>query len=241
MPRYSSEVLCANSQAQAGTRSPKTVSKVLQYSCYMRTPALPKGDQKLVQIVDAALADATRRSGSWLVCRPGCVQCCMGVFSISQLDAARLQHGLEQLQKQDPERAKALRSRARVSVGRLSATFPGDATTGVLAEDADAEARFEAFANDEPCPVLDPTSGTCDLYEWRPITCRSFGPPIKSQDGLGVCELCFHGATDEEIAACEMEVDPDDLESKLLEQMEQNHSNPRSRTIVAFAVADASK
>jgi Fe-S-cluster containining protein len=202
---------------------------------------LPKGDQKLVQIVDAALADATRRSGSWLVCRPGCVQCCMGVFSISQLDAARLQHGLEQLQKQDPERAKALRSRARVSVGRLSATFPGDATTGVLAEDADAEARFEAFANDEPCPVLDPTSGTCDLYEWRPITCRSFGPPIKSQDGLGVCELCFHGATDEEIAACEMEVDPDDLESKLLEQMEQNHSNPRSRTIVAFAVADASK
>jgi Fe-S-cluster containining protein len=207
----------------------------------MHTPALPKGDQKLVQIVDAALADATRRSGSWLVCRPGCTQCCMGVFSISQLDAARLQHGLERLQKQDPERAKALRSRARVSVGRLSAAFPGDATTGRLAEDGDAEARFEAFANDAPCPVLDPTTGTCDLYECRPITCRAFGPPVRSEEGLGVCELCFHGATDEQIAACEMKVDPDDLESKLLEQMEQNQGNVHPRTIVAFAVAGASK
>jgi hypothetical protein len=32
---------------------------------------LPARDKKLIQIVDAALADATRRSGSWLECRPG--------------------------------------------------------------------------------------------------------------------------------------------------------------------------
>jgi len=32
----------------------------------MHKPYLPKGDQKLVQILDAALADATRRSGEWL-------------------------------------------------------------------------------------------------------------------------------------------------------------------------------
>ena len=28
-------------------------------------------DQKLIQIVDSALAEATRRSGKWLACRPG--------------------------------------------------------------------------------------------------------------------------------------------------------------------------
>jgi len=203
----------------------------------MRTPALPKGDQKLVQIVDAALADATRRSGSWLVCRPGCTQCCVGVFSISQLDAARLHHGLARLQTEDRERAEAVRTRARAAIRRLSANFPGDTGTGILADDAEAESRFEDFANDEPCPVLDPATGTCDLYEWRPITCRAFGPPVRSEEGLGVCELCFHGATDEQIAACEMEVDPDDLESKLLQKMQAKGGSP-GRTIVAFAVAD---
>lgn len=203
----------------------------------MRMSTLPAGDRVLVQIVDAALADATRRSGPWLVCRPGCAQCCMGVFSISPLDAVRLQQGLDDLQHHDPQRAAALRKRAREAVSRLALAFPGDPKTGILADDDDAEQLFADFANDEPCPVLNPATGTCDLYSARPITCRAFGPPVRSEDGLGVCELCFHGATDEQIAACEMEVDPDEIESKLLKEM-QNAGGPSGRTIVAFAVAD---
>jgi len=198
---------------------------------------LPPGDQKLVQILDAALADATLRSGSWLVCRPGCTQCCIGVFAITQLDAARLQHGLVELEEHDPQRAASVRARAQDAVVRLSPEFPGDRTTGILSEDEAAEHRFEDFANDEPCPALDPATGTCDLYASRPLTCRAFGPPVRSEVGLGVCELCFHGASDEEIAACEMEVDPDDLESKLLEEME-SQGNSLARTIVAFALAE---
>jgi Fe-S-cluster containining protein len=203
----------------------------------MRTLSLPAGDQALVQIVDAALADATLRSGSWLACRPGCAQCCVGVFSISQLDAARLQHGLDELGRHDPRRAAAIRKRARAASNRLSAAFPGDPRTGILAEDEDAEARFADFANDEPCPVLDPVTGTCELYKSRPITCRAFGPPVRSENGLGICELCFHGASDEQIAACEMEVDPDDLESVLLTELEEGGS-PSGRTVIAFALAD---
>jgi Fe-S-cluster containining protein len=210
---------------------------VTQYPYSMRAIRLPPGDQKLVQIMDAALADAGRRSGSWLVCRPGCTQCCMGVFAITQLDAARLQHGLVELEEHDPQRAASVRDRARDAVVRLSPEFPGDRTTGILSDDETAEHRFEDFANDEPCPVLDPAKGTCDLYASRPLTCRAFGPPVRSDDGLGVCELCFHGASDEQIVACEMEVDPDDLESKLLEEM-QSQGSPSGRTIVAFALAE---
>ena len=198
---------------------------------------LPDGDQQLIQIVDGALADSTRRSGSWLVCRPGCTQCCMGVFSISQLDAARLQHGLARLDREDPERATAVRERALACLSRISKNFPGDRKTGILAEDEDAVARFEDFANDEPCPVLDPATGTCDLYQWRPITCRAFGPPVRSEEGLGVCELCYHGASDEQIRACEMIVDPDDLESKLLKELRKSGGHS-GQTIVAFAVAE---
>src|SRR5712671_5537739 len=107
-------------------------------------------DQELVQIVDSALADASRRSGSWIVCRPGCTQCCIGVFSISQLDAARLQDGLGELSHSEPERAARIRARARESVERLSGQFPGNPKTGVLDEGEQAEQRFADFANDEP-------------------------------------------------------------------------------------------
>jgi Fe-S-cluster containining protein len=201
----------------------------------MRRPALPAGDQKLVQIVDAALADATRRSGPWLVCKPGCTQCCIGVFSISQLDAVRLRQGLDELEQRDPQGAAAVRLRARQAIVRLSPDFPGDSVTGILAEDEEAEGRFEDFANDEPCPVLDPATGMCELYASRPLTCRSFGPPVRSEGGLGVCELCYHGASDEQIADCEMSVDPDDLEAELLKELVKA-GGPSGRTIIAFAL-----
>ena len=190
----------------------------------------------MIQIVDSALADAVRRSGQWLVCRPGCTQCCIGVFSINQLDACRLRQGLAELEVLAPERAARVRERAREAVSRLAQEFPGDPATGLLDEGELAEKRFAEFANDEPCPALDPETGNCELYEARPMTCRTFGPPVRSEEGLGVCELCYHGASDEEIASCEMVPDPDDLESALLQQLERT-TGVRGETIVAFALA----
>jgi len=198
---------------------------------------LPAHDRELIQIVDAAFADAARRSGHWLVCRKGCTQCCIGAFAINQLDAARLREGLAQLEHHDPQRAARIRERARESVARIAGDFPGDPVTGLLSEDQSSEERFLDFANDEPCPVLDPETGACDLYAWRPLTCRVFGPPVRSgpEGGLGVCELCFHGASPEQIAACEMEVDPEHLEPKLLDEVERT-TGVRGKTIVAFCL-----
>lgn len=196
---------------------------------------LPPGDTQLVQIVDAALADAAKRSGEWLVCRPGCTQCCVGVFAISQLDAERLRAGLRQLQAEAPQRAKNLLQRVQSSAQRLAADFPGNVHTGILDETEEALERFEDFANDEPCPVLDPETGMCDLYEARPMTCRIFGPPVRSEDGLGVCELCYHGASEEEIAACEMHLETDELEAALTSQVEAATEQSGS-TIIAFAL-----
>ena len=198
--------------------------------------SLPSRDQKLIQIVDAALADVTRRGGAWLACRLGCTQCCIGVFTINQLDALRLRRGLADLEQLAPERAARVRQRSRESVARLSQEFPGDPVSGILHEGQAAEDQFANFANDEPCPALDPLTGACELYESRPMTCRVFGPPVRSEDGLGVCELCFQGASEEEIAACEMIPDPDDLESRLLTNLEKS-TGARGNTIIAFCLA----
>lgn len=195
-----------------------------------------RGDQKLIQIVDSALAEVTRKSGAWLVCRPACTQCCVGAFSINQLDAARLRRGLGDLEKKSPDRAAQIRRRAKESVARLSPEFPGDPVSGILDEGEEAEQQFADFANDELCPVLDPDTGYCELYESRPMTCRVFGPPVRSEEGLGVCELCFQGASPREIAACEMKPDPDDLESRLLAKLKKA-TGATGNTIIAFCLA----
>lgn len=172
-----------------------------------------KSDSDLIQIVDAAIAEAARRSGSWLICRPGCTQCCYGAFEITQLDAQRLRHGLAELESRDPDRARSIRERAKRA------------------------APLASFGDDDPCPVLDPATGTCDLYRSRPITCRCFGPPVRCGSGVvGVCELCYNGATDEQIAACLVDVDPDGLESTLIDAIEEA-TGLRGMTTVAQSLA----
>src|ERR1700674_5227456 len=145
-------------------------------------------DFALVQIVDAALAEAARKSGDWLVCRPGCYECCIGPFPISQLDALRMRQGLAELERRDAPRAQRVRQRARDYLARYGSDFPGDLATGVLEESEEAEEGFAAFADEEPCPALDPETGTCDVYAARPMTCRIFGPPVRSgPEAVGGC------------------------------------------------------
>jgi Fe-S-cluster containining protein len=201
--------------------------------CHIAAPP----DQQLIQIVDTALADAVQKSSKWLACKPGCSQCCHGVFAINQLDAIRLRKGLAQLKERDPDRAARIRKRALDTVARLSEDYPGDPVSGVLDEDDTDEAakRWDDFANAEPCPVLDPATGMCELYESRPVICRTFGPAMKTDGDLGHCELCFVGASEEEVAALEMNPDPDNLEAALVEEL-QKTTGECGETIIAFAV-----
>ena len=210
-----------------------------RYYFLVASTALPKKDSTLVQIVDKALVETAQKSGDWLVCRKGCTQCCIGVFPISQLDATRLRHGMAKLERTDGERASAIRERARDSVARLAADFPGNTETGLLDDDEEAEEAFAEFANDEPCPALSLETGECELYAYRPMTCRVFGPPIRSESegALGVCELCYHGATADEIAACELKLDTDELETSLNQKVEKT-SGIKGSTVIAFCLAE---
>jgi Fe-S-cluster containining protein len=190
----------------------------------------------LIQIVDAALADATTRSGPHLVCKPGCYQCCIGVFPIPHEDAARLREGLTLLEQTDPQKAARIRARVSESLTKLDPWFPGDIATGILNEDYEAAILFEEFANDEPCPVLDLEHGTCDLYEHRPILCRTFGPPMRTEeDNLATCELCYIHATTEEIVACELDPAIPALEAASNEAFNAAHKL-HGETLIAYAL-----
>jgi Fe-S-cluster containining protein len=200
-------------------------------------------DASLIQMLDASLADAALRAGDLLACRIGCTQCCHGAFAINTLDAARLREGMSSLRTTNPAISAAIELRARAWIAEYGPAFPGNLETGTLGASESDQARFDDFANDAACPALDPATGRCDVYQWRPMTCRVFGPPVRAVDengdeGLGHCELCFIGATPEQIAACEMTV-PHELEAELLNEITAESGSPKgspAETVVAFAL-----
>ncbi len=196
-------------------------------------------DEKLIQIVTAALASAAERSGHHLVCRPGCSQCCIGVFPIAQQDAARLRDGLTALTLTDPKRAARIRARTVEALSRLDPRFPGEIATGILGESYEDAILFEEFANNEPCPVLDLSAGTCDLYEHRPILCRTFGPPMRTDEGdLATCELCYSAASTEEIARCELDPAIPTIEAAANEAYNEA-TGKQGETLIAYALRNS--
>jgi Fe-S-cluster containining protein len=196
-----------------------------------------RGDARLLRVVDAALEDGARRAGSRLACGIGCTECCLGPFPITLLDARRLREGLAELRRREPGRAAGVLNRARSAVRSLRRGFPGDPDSGRLAEDEQAREAFFTRHEARPCPALDPQTGACELYAWRPLTCRSYGPPVRiGRESLPPCRLCFVGTKPRTLARYRVTVDPDELEDGLLRRLFRSGEPAAVETLVAFAL-----
>jgi Fe-S-cluster containining protein len=198
-------------------------------------PEAPSAEP-LLRILDLALSSSIARSGAHLACRPGCAQCCHGVFQISALDAHRLREALAATEQNLRSRIETRIEQARA---HLLPFFPGNPETGVLSDDDQAIELFEEWAHADPCPILDPATQTCDLYAARPILCRTFGPPIRNDSsdleaGLSICELCFTEATEDSIVHAETDSTFRLLQDAEEEAFEKTHRGA-GPTIIALA------
>ncbi len=190
-----------------------------------------------VAAVDEVLQGAVRCAGERVVCRLGCIECCTGPFDITALDAFRLRRGLAWVASRAPETAAAIERRARRQWRVLARYFPGDWQQGRLADDDAARlAFFERFAPYR-CPVLEPASGRCLLYEHRPLSCRSFGVPVLVGDELlPPCRRNFVGADVDELRRAAVDPDPLRQEDALLARLAALGQGDGD-TIVAAALA----
>jgi Fe-S-cluster containining protein len=194
--------------------------------------SLARADRRLLQVIEEAMSEAAARAGERLACRPGCTECCHGPFPINGLDAARLRRGLAELTARDPDRAAAVTARAQAQLRPLMEDFPGDAASGRLDDSDAADAYFERHGA-VPCPALDPATGCCDLYAHRPLSCRTFGPPVRIGDSaLPPCRLCFQGAAADEIETCRVAPDPHGVEDRMVWRFQAE-----GETLIAFALA----
>lgn len=200
--------------------------------------ALARADGILLQRVDAQMAHAYALGGAHLACRPGCSECCIGPFGINALEAWRLRRGLERLRRSDAAAAEGIEARARAVRQRLGVGFPGNPESGELVPD---DALVEAFLDrhgDVPCPVLN-EAGHCLLYEHRPITCRSYGPPVCiGGEDQPPCRLCFETVPEADLPAYRVELDAEGLEETVLEALERD-CDGNGQTLIAFALTAA--
>jgi Fe-S-cluster containining protein len=143
----------------------------------------------------------------------------------------RIRSGLSALLQTDAERGDRIRKRAAEYIAAIAGSYPGSPISGEL---YDEEALPEAM-NNAACPALDPDTGYCDLYAVRPLTCRTFGPATRiDENTYGACELCYVGASEDEIARCAVEFDTAGLEEELVSALEA--AGRSGNTIVAYAL-----
>jgi Fe-S-cluster containining protein len=178
-------------------------------------------DQRLIEIIDAGVAEAMRRGGERIACRRGCSHCCFGPFAITGLDAARLRVGL----REAPQAGRIL-ARAREAAEAFRPSI-------------EAGDEWETALANLPCPVLDLETGVCELYPWRPIACRLHGPALRVEGvDLRHCRLNYSGATEEEIEAMRVRIVPAGAEVDAVVGFEAGGGRA-NRTYIAFALLGA--
>ena len=120
-------------------------------------------------------------------CGRGCCHCCIGPFPITVLDAEELRRGLQALptvERQD------IQERARRQTAAIESAYPDLAADPILdgRPDWKIDELVARFA-DQPCPALK-ENGSCALYSFRPITCRTMGIPTETRGMIhGACEI----------------------------------------------------
>jgi Fe-S-cluster containining protein len=160
-------------------------------------------DRRLLRVIGGQLREAARRAGEQLACKRGCFGCCVGPFPITMLDAARLRRGLGRLAARRRER---IVERAGEAWRWMREGYPGDAATGLL---TDADAVFDARWRMIPCPALNLETGGCELYAYRPVACRTYGPLVRIEGrDLPACSLNYRGVSEGERERMRVEIDP---------------------------------
>jgi Fe-S-cluster containining protein len=147
----------------------------------------------LLETVDAWFNGCIEHSGRHIQCRPGCSQCCRGLFDITLLDAFLLRQGFSLLSI-DVQQAALVKAWARLTeLQQLWPDFSAPYTLNHMPDELWTETPEDDMT---PCPLLG-EDGRCLIYMHRPMTCRLHGLP--NLDGSGEsfsdewCTLNFIG------------------------------------------------
>ena len=129
--------------------------------------------EALAKLADQAFERVAKNYPECIKCQIGCADCCHALFDLTLIEALYINHKFKE--KFDGPEREALRERAnaadrqtsRIKRQAVDALQKGAAERDILAELAKKKVR---------CPLLN-DQNSCDLYGYRPLTCRFYGVP----------------------------------------------------------------
>jgi len=125
---------------------------------------------ELYQLVEETVALLRSRFPQEIACKPGCADCCSAVFDVSLIEAVNIAHHFKELA---PATQQKIGGRAEKAMDEWQALFAGPTDP--------AQARIR-------CPLLG-ADNLCQLYQARPVNCRTYGVPTVINGAAHVCGL----------------------------------------------------
>ncbi len=129
--------------------------------------------KKIVDSADKVFEQIKKEYSDCVSCKIECSDCCHALFDISFVEALYISQGFRE-KFNGPELDKLLdkANKADRKIYKLKKEAYKD-----FKEGKDETAIFEKIAEERiRCPMLN-DSDQCDIYEFRPITCRLYGVP----------------------------------------------------------------
>ncbi len=141
--------------------------------------------ETLRNIVDATFNRVQEQYGDCVRCEVGCADCCHALFDLTLIEALYINHKYHQ--RLDEKERAALNEKANLA-DRQTYKIKRDAYKRMESGE-DQSAILDHVAEQRVrCPLLN-EDDRCDLYEYRPITCRLYGIPTAIGGKAHTCGL----------------------------------------------------
>ena len=141
--------------------------------------------EALVETAEKAFHQVSTQFADCVKCKTGCSDCCYALFDITLVEAIyinhRFRHTLDEA-KQEALVAKANyadRQICKIKRNAFKAAAGGEKESKILSVMTEERVR---------CPLLNDDK-RCDLYQYRPITCRLYGIPTAINGAGQTCGM----------------------------------------------------
>ncbi|GAB6057479.1 YkgJ family cysteine cluster protein [Desulfonatronum parangueonense] len=141
--------------------------------------------EQLLQSVDKIFDTVKEKYPQCVICEQGCSDCCHAMFDLPLIEALYLNHHFHGvLPRETKTQILAKADQADRAAYKLKFQAYKSQREGVETDEI-----LEDFARKRVrCPLLN-SQDRCDLYQFRPITCRLYGIPQEINSKARTCTL----------------------------------------------------
>ncbi|MDZ5539995.1 YkgJ family cysteine cluster protein (plasmid) [Bacillus licheniformis] len=165
------------------------------------------------------IEDYQKSTGNIPPCHKGCYNCCYEDFSITEIEFEFIMRELKTWSKERVEQiydtalgqCETIKNERPDTWRNLESYVPEDDGTLLFEQ---MNQHMATGRNSFPCPLLDPETKSCSVYDSRPLVCRSFGSTHHRINETRRVAVCEHIPDSVEHAAITPTVDDEAAETK---------------------------